>query len=517
MTTSVALVAVLAACSDLTTPIREFFAPARPNMSIAPGLAVVWPGNMHGWSFVQGPDSTIACDGACGLVEGPGTPPLGTGSAQLVTTLTYSGLSTVVVGATLVLAEYKNVRFDQMTDLRYGNYRLPLDEGTVNPTTLEFVVDYDLNDQLTAAQGRIVYDPSKTGGFTVSQGTWQTWDAKAGKWWGTQSSVQRGGQTITNPCVSATPCTWSELLTAFPNIGVHATLGAVMLNAPPPGAFGSRSNVDKLEIGISGAIATFDFELNNPDPVPATAPDSVPAALWDSIIAPSNILTNAPGISGRIVRDLVYVKFFPSATQSDRQAAIDAVNGRVVGGMRLGGPEHYYAVRLPYVLAPGDSTSGIVLRAEALLLQNPKVQTAILGLMDPLGPYYRRPKDGSNYSHWALNADSATMADGNWGMVAIEAPLAWGCSTGQAQVHPRVAIVDYGFFDEPELRPNLGAVREFLAATDTTTPHGTRVAGLVGAVGNNDSLMTGMLWDRGPPVPIRRMPGLPLTPVTSAR
>ena len=81
--------------------------------------------------------------------------------------------------------------------------------------------------------------------------------------------------------------------------------------------------------------------------VPATAPDSVPTALWDSIIAPANILVDPPGLGGSVLRDLVYVQFRASATQADRQAAIDAIGGTVVGGMKIGGPEYFYAVRLP--------------------------------------------------------------------------------------------------------------------------------------------------------------------------
>lgn len=121
-------------------------------------------------------------------------------------------------------------------------------------------------------------------------------------------------------------------------------------------------------------------------PVPMTAPDSAPTALWDSVTAPANLLNDPPAVTGTVVRDLVYVRFRPGTTQSDRQAAIDLVHGRVIGGMAIGVQEQFYAVRIPYVLAPGDSTSGPILRAQAALSHLPTITDVLLGWMDKMRP-----------------------------------------------------------------------------------------------------------------------------------
>ena len=55
--------------------------------------------------------------------------------------------------------------------------------------------------------------------------------------------------------MQATPCTWSQLLTAFPNVGIHGTYGAVVLKAGS-GWTGFRGNVDNVTIGIDGANTT---------------------------------------------------------------------------------------------------------------------------------------------------------------------------------------------------------------------------------------------------------------------
>lgn|GEM_PF-5013347 len=77
----------------------------------------------------------------------------------------------------------------------------------------------------------------------------------------------------------------------------------------------------------------------------------------------------------------------------------------------------------------------------------------------------------------------------------MSAPFAWGCSAeapaGQAAVP--IAIVDAGFHNVLDLQGNVGSIHEFAQAGDSAQ-HGTAVAGIVGAVGGNNTGITGMLW-----------------------
>jgi hypothetical protein len=84
----------------------------------------------------------------------------------------------------------------------------------------------------------------------------------------------------------------------------------------------------------------------------------------------------------------------------------------------------------------------------------------------------------------------------NWAQIAVNAPLAWGCTTGSqpGESPPTIAIVDNGFYDIADLRGNLGPVHEFAPSPLEMHQHGTLVAAIAGAVGGNDSGMTGMLW-----------------------
>ena len=422
---------VLLGCHDLMAPVRSLLTPDAANKYLNPaGTVVVYPGSMRGWAFFDD-QASVACTTAagCAMVSGPASPPAGSGSAELATTTTSEGKA-------LILADYKGVRFDAITALSYSTYRQSVDAGNNLAIALQFNADYDLTDAATGYQGRLVYEPYRGNSGTVTQGTWQNWDTKAGKWWGTRSSVMRNGVATANPCVQATPCTWAALLSAFPNAGVHATYGAVVLKAGS-GWASFRGNIDQFTIGVGGANTTFDFEAVSP--VPASPPDSITQAMWDEITQPSNLIARGPG---RTIRDVISIQFFPSATLADRQYAIGLVNGVVIGGSGVGYPEHAYFVRIPYVLRAGDGLLDPLLRAIAVLEVLPTIEFATTRTLNLVAPYYLKPRDGPGFTRWPLSRDSATSA--NWGQLALNAPFAWGCATGTASGRTPISIAIIG-------------------------------------------------------------------------
>jgi hypothetical protein len=250
----VVLAALTANCAHDATAPAAAIAPSKANFLINPsGTVVVSPFNMHGWTFVNDQNDAACTDATvCRLVAGPGTPPAGVRSAELATPLSTDGKA-------LILADYAGTRLDAFTTLSYSTYRQSVDAGNNLAIALQFNVDYDLNDAATGFMGRIVFEPYQTNGGSVVQNAWRTWDALSGKWWGSRTTVTSANATVANPCVQATPCTLAQLIAAFPNIGVHATLGAVVLKAGSTWP-GFRGNVDNLTIGVNGVNTTFDFE-----------------------------------------------------------------------------------------------------------------------------------------------------------------------------------------------------------------------------------------------------------------
>lgn len=72
------------------------------------------------------------------------------------------------------------------------------------------------------------------------------------------------------------------------------------------------------------------------EPVPAVAPDTVPA--W---------FGHDTSYSSVFLKHIIAVRFDSTATSADRRRAIESVCGRVVGGWRMaGGREGFYAVQV---------------------------------------------------------------------------------------------------------------------------------------------------------------------------
>jgi len=253
-------VIALYACHDATAPQRDLPTDLHPSALLnSTGAVIVSHDSMHGWTFYDDQHS-VACTNAtvCDLVQGPAGTPIGSGSAELAT-------SSSSDGPALILADYGGTRFDRITQLRYSTYRQSADAGNNLAIALQFNVDYDLNDQNASWQGRLVFEPYQSAGGSVTGNSWQSWDAKAGPWWGTKSTVPVNGVARTNPCVQATPCTWAQLLNTFPNVAVHATYGAVILKAGS-GWASFRGNVDSLAIAVDGVPTLFDFEVSSTPP-----------------------------------------------------------------------------------------------------------------------------------------------------------------------------------------------------------------------------------------------------------
>ena len=187
------------------------------------------------------------------FVFGPMTAPLGLGSAR------FAGGPPSGPGSLKVLftTQYAGTRFDEVTTLSYQTYG---DSGAVDPQnipTLQFNVDFDLDNTTNAWQGRVVYTPYLPSNGTVVNNTWQTWDVNSGYFWYSQTAPS-GTQ-----CSIAAPCTKAQMLADHPNMGIHNAAG------PTPGDYGfllfrvqpqSNSNVDNLVVGVNSANKVFDFE-----------------------------------------------------------------------------------------------------------------------------------------------------------------------------------------------------------------------------------------------------------------
>jgi hypothetical protein len=232
--------------------IETNFEPGDGNLVIQQSNAAA-----RGFAFVQ-----ETANGSGAFVAGPiGSD--GSGSARL--TVDSTG------GEALVNGLFVGTRFDQFNFLSYKTY-----QQAVGPhaTALQLDADYDATDGSTAFQGRAVFEPELAGAATITNETWQTWNplTTPSGWWQTGNAIV-GGVNVGQACTQAVPCSFAQLLAAYPNaairpitgqVGGQPLGGGIWLKAGGGWAPGFTGNIDSLTAavtvgGVNGTV-NYDFE-----------------------------------------------------------------------------------------------------------------------------------------------------------------------------------------------------------------------------------------------------------------
>ena len=219
------------------------------------------PSSLGDWSFVSTDSNGIPCLGcnSGSVVFGPGTPPIGNGSANLQT------VSGGGDGAESFLnPDYDGTLISALTSLSYSTYDTA-NNGSQFPY-LEIYINTAGGSTWDSANGDKLFfeppyqTPSAGSSSCPDQGatamtTWQTWDALGGCWWDDNGNA--------NPGTGVLP--FSTFLTAFPNAtivsdpngngGIHFTVGY----ASPSDNF--DGNITNITIGVNGADTTFGFTV----------------------------------------------------------------------------------------------------------------------------------------------------------------------------------------------------------------------------------------------------------------
>ncbi len=202
------------------------------------------------------------------MVNGPGTPPLGTGSANLSTG---NGTTGGDGASELRNTGYNGVLLSSITALSYSTYAtqnngqqfpyLGLEISTTGGTTPNDIIFFEPPYQ-TPTTG----NPSLPNQGTTTLNTWQSWNALTGGWWDDDGNFNPGTGVGS----------LAAFLALFPDATIVNTtdgLGAIRFDvgfASPTDQF--NGNVDDFTIGVNGMDTTFDFEAETATPLPATLP-----------------------------------------------------------------------------------------------------------------------------------------------------------------------------------------------------------------------------------------------------
>jgi hypothetical protein len=244
-----------------------------------------------------------------------------------------------------------------------------------------------------------------------------------------------------------------------------------------------KFNVPKTVTAVSMSIlisTDFPAEQNTALTPPATIPD------W--INADSNVggVTASSAINMPYRKRVLQIFFQSTPSLADRQLAVAYVNGTVIGGWSApDGSNAYYVLQVP-----DDGTGTGVLTAQTALKKLSQVQFALI--MEYAAGTSLQPNDSTGYTDWRLNPDSADLSTFKWSLEMVDAPFAWGCSTGSPTT--KVGVVDYGFHDDDEMTGNVEDHSSVYALAADTFSHGLNVSSVIAARGNNHMGMTGAMW-----------------------
>ena len=175
-------------------------------------------------------------------------PALGIGNATFV-------LSQSTVGKLYGAAILTGTRISDLLVLSYSTY---LAGGDI--PAIQIGWDDDSTDVNLGCRGRLVFVPN-----APATGLWQSWNAlsdSAGKW----STSWSGLSDNTCQLNVTSGCTWSEILTKFPNAIIHdkklappnTPIGFVGVKAGSGGT--GVSYFDGLTIAANQNVVTYDFE-----------------------------------------------------------------------------------------------------------------------------------------------------------------------------------------------------------------------------------------------------------------
>ncbi len=222
-----------------------------------PNTVYIWPGNLYqGNTSGNGLNLRQVGSGTFAIVPGPSSPPLGNASAEFTL-----GPGPDTGRVDIWANQFADTPLSSITAMGYStflepggspsfapSYQLPIFGTPGGPTstftTLSFV---------PTLQGVVI----PTG--------WTNWDALAGKWTASNASLS---SQIPGGCQVATPCTFSQITSAFPDAILHGVdpstgvggAGLVVGTGVGPGV----SAANNWSFGVGGVTTVFDFHTGPP-------------------------------------------------------------------------------------------------------------------------------------------------------------------------------------------------------------------------------------------------------------
>lgn len=196
--------------------------------------------SLNGWAAVNDSCGAVST-GSIGFVNGPGSPPAGSGSVQF--TVGSNGDSY----PTLRTANFDGVKLSSLTALDYWAYVSQPGSGS-QAAYIDLYID---NNGDAVRDDILTFEPVYQTAQSVAPNTWQHWSALDGLWW----SDSMGGPP---PLF-----TLSNYLSTHPNAAILGGSNTSLILAAGCGGaawVGFIGNADWLTVGVNGSNTTYDLE-----------------------------------------------------------------------------------------------------------------------------------------------------------------------------------------------------------------------------------------------------------------
>ncbi|MBK7923319.1 MAG: S8 family serine peptidase [Gemmatimonadetes bacterium] len=264
-------------------------------------------------------------------------------------------------------------------------------------------------------------------------------------------------------------------------------------------AAGDSTAEDTLTFQVQSPVTKARWQFQATAQLPGRP--TIPTTIWPS----SPLQAPSPQDTANVYyRDVVGVLFDDSTSAQTVSAVLGKYHGTVIGGSALPSGTGEYYVQVP---DPGPGLVALDSVIGLLNAENGVRRASRIAIRLRLNVRGRYPNDGT----FAARADwfQRPAPVGTASRLSIRAPLAWGCETGTyGTQRVRVGVVDVSFEQghgdldtaNVELFPlPPGAVLSPApilsgAGGVVTRAHGTGVAGVLAAVGDNGSGVAGVVW-----------------------
>jgi hypothetical protein len=264
---------------------------------------------------------------------------------------------------------------------------------------------------------------------------------------------------------------------AMDEVGLYLALD---FDVPQTAPVGLQSGTLVLRSSVGETLATVAIDVTVVDPPAGVVPATLSTPSSDRRVIDSG--------GDMVVVDTVIVGL-DDAIPNPNQRILDiaAAHAGIVRGSIPSA--RMYQLQVPGTATPAElETIRLSVEAEANVTYASATYSLSLSDLAPNDPW--QDAWWEEVAVW----DENDVGGRNWSMELIKMPSAWALQTGDASVP--VAILDAGIeFAHPDLAPNAVTYNTDLGKRNPMTTHGTQVAGIACAKGNNNRGVTGVAWD----------------------